>query len=63
MPLRSEPVEGGLVIRAPEGLRLVPLAGDGTQLAALPAKYVDGKYAVTLPAERGTHWFLLTESP
>ncbi len=63
IPLRSEPVRGTLGIAAPEDLRLIPLAGDGTQLAALPAKYVDGKYTVNLPAERGTHWFLLTESP
>ncbi|MHC4177915.1 MAG: glycoside hydrolase 5 family protein [Planctomycetota bacterium] len=61
MPLRSEPVEGTLAVRAPEGLKLVPLAGDGTRLPALQADYIDGRYTVTLPAERGTHWYLLTE--
>lgn len=59
MPLLSEPVRGTLGIRAPEGLRLIPLAGDGTQLPPLPADYADGRYTVKLPAERGTHWFLL----
>jgi hypothetical protein len=60
MPLLSEPVRGTLGIRAPEGLKLIPLAGDGTQLPPLPAHYADGRCTVKLPAERGTHWFLLT---
>ncbi len=61
MPLYSEPVRGTLSIRAPEGLRLVPLAGDGEHLAAVDAPYADGRYTVELPVDGGTHWFLLTE--
>ena len=61
MPLLSEPVRGQLSVRAPEGLKLIPLAGDGTQLPPLAASYINGKYTVALPAGRGTHWFLLTE--
>jgi hypothetical protein len=60
MPLLSEPVRGRLSIRAPKGSSLVPLAGDGRQLAPLDAIRADGRYSISLPAERGTHWFLLT---
>ncbi|HUT90051.1 MAG TPA: hypothetical protein VMY37_11170 [Thermoguttaceae bacterium] len=63
MPLLSEPVRGELAIRAPQGLRLIPLAGDGSHLEPIPIDYDGGSYCVTLPAERGTHWFLLTDRP
>ncbi|MBI5723456.1 MAG: cellulase family glycosylhydrolase [Planctomycetes bacterium] len=60
MPLLSEPVKGSLTIKsANAGLKLVPLGGDGAELEAVPAEYKDGAYTVKLPAERGTHWFLL----
>jgi hypothetical protein len=61
MPLLSEPVSGRLAIRAPEGLRLIPLDGDGSRLEPLAAPYAGGRYTVTLPVARGTHWFLLTD--
>jgi hypothetical protein len=61
MPLLSEPVTGRLTIRASEGLRLIPLDGDGSRLQPLPAPYAGGQYTITLPAARGTHWFLLTD--
>ncbi len=60
-PLLSEPVRGRLTIEAPEGLKLVPLAGDGTQLEPVAVDYRGGRYDVRLPAARGTHWFLLTD--
>jgi hypothetical protein len=60
-PLLSEPVTGRLTIRAPEGLRLIPLVGDGSRLQPLAAPYAGGRYTVTLPGARGTHWFLLTD--
>lgn len=59
MPLRSEPVRGEIAVRAPEGLKLIPLAGDGSRLEPAVVPYADGRYTVTLPAERGTHWYLL----
>ncbi len=61
MPMLSEPVEGEITIQAPKGLALVPLAADGKPLGAIPAPYASGKYTITLPAPRGTHWFLLTD--
>jgi hypothetical protein len=60
MPLLSEPVRGEVAIRAPAGLKLVPLNGDGTQLEPVPMRSADGQYVIPLPAPRGTHWFLLT---
>jgi hypothetical protein len=61
MPMLSEPVEGFIHIAGPRGLKLIPLAGDGSKLRALEVKYADGKYAVELPAQSGTHWFILTD--
>jgi hypothetical protein len=61
MPMLSEPVEGRIHIAGPRGLKLVPLTGDGSRLRALRAGYADGKYAVELPAQSGTHWFMLTD--
>ena len=59
MPLLSEPVRGTVVVEAPAGLSLVPLAGDGTRLPPVAAPRADGRYTLTLPPPRGTHWFLL----
>jgi len=61
MPMQSEPVEGLIHISGPRGLRLMPLAGDGSKLDALKIKYVDGEYVVELPAQSGTHWLLLAD--
>jgi hypothetical protein len=38
---------------------IVAPAGDGSKLDGLTLKYANGSYIVELPAERGTHWFLL----
>lgn len=59
MPMLSEPVKGRIHIAGPRGLKLVPLAGDGSKLRALNAEYADGKYVIELPALSGTHWFML----
>ena len=61
MPLLSEPVAAALKIAAPAGLTLRPLAGDGKRLAAAPAPHAGGAYTVTLPAGKGTHWFMLED--
>jgi len=61
MPMLSEPVEGLIRIAGPRGLKLIPLAGDGSRLSVLEGKYGDGKYTVELPAQSGTHWFMLTD--
>jgi len=61
MPLLSEPVRGTLKITAPVGLALHPLGGDGKRLAPAPALRAGGAYTVTLPAGKGTHWFILEE--
>ncbi|KPK36796.1 MAG: hypothetical protein AMJ65_15810, partial [Phycisphaerae bacterium SG8_4] len=59
MPMLSEPVEGRIRIAGPPGLRLIPMAGDASGLGALDVEYTDGKYLVELPAQSGTHWFML----
>jgi hypothetical protein len=61
MPMLSEPVEGVVKIRAPAGSNVIPLAADGTRLAAIDAPHENGFYVVTLPAGKGTHWYLLAE--
>ena len=59
MPMLSEPVNGRIRIAGPSGLKLVPVAGDGSKLPALKVEYAGGKYVVELPAKAGTHWFIL----
>jgi hypothetical protein len=44
--------------RVQSNIIVVP-AGDGSKLDGLTLKYASGRYIVELPAERGTHWFLL----
>ena len=61
MPMLSEPVTGRIHIAGPRGLKLIPLAGDGSELGGIELKYAGDRYIVDLPAERGTHWFLLTD--
>jgi len=61
MPMLSEPVEGLIRIAGPRGLKLIPLAGDGSRLRPREVKYADGRYAVELAAQSGTHWFMLTD--
>ncbi len=61
MPMLSEPVKGQIRISGPTGLKLAPLAGDGSELPGIELKYAGGGYTVELPAASGTHWFLLTE--
>ena len=60
-PMLSEPVVGELTIKARGGLNFVPLGAGGENLGTLGASYSGGKYGIALPAERGTHWFILTE--
>ncbi|UCF16317.1 MAG: cellulase family glycosylhydrolase, partial [Phycisphaerales bacterium] len=59
MPMLSEPVEGRIRIAGPRGLKLIPLAGDSGRLGALNFEYAGDKYLVELPAQSGTHWFML----
>lgn len=57
----SEPVRAAVSLRSKvPGLRLVPLAGDGSELPAAPLTRQGDAYTITLPAPAGTHWFLLT---
>ncbi|UCG58975.1 MAG: hypothetical protein JSU70_05595, partial [Phycisphaerales bacterium] len=60
MPLLSEPVRGRIRISGPKGLKLLSLAGDGQKLGPIGARYDNNGYVVELPAQIGTHWFLLT---
>jgi len=60
-PYLSEPVSGALTVKCQTpGLKLVPLAADGKELPAVAPATKDGAYVLTLPAGKGTHWFLLT---
>lgn len=55
----SEPVTGKIAIRARDGLKLYPLAGDGAPGEALPCPHKDGVCQVELDGSEQTHWFLL----
>jgi hypothetical protein len=60
MPYHSEPVKGILTIRSrTPGMKLVPLKPDGTEHPPVPFRSGGQGYTFTLPAEWGTHWFLL----
>ena len=60
MPFYSEPVQGALSVKSSaEGLSLVPLAADGTELASVEPRYTDGTYTIALPSGEGTHWYML----
>ena len=58
-PMLSEPIAGTVTVKGPPGMKLVPLEGNGRLMPAVDVPFADGAYAVTLPAPRGTHWFLL----
>ena len=59
---RTEPVAGTIIVTSTaKGLRLVPLASDGSRLAAIPLEARDGTYSIALPTDKGTHWFMLEE--
>ncbi len=59
-PTLSEPVQGTVTLSSGvSGLRLVPLASDGSKMAAVALGKSGGSYAVEIPTDRGTHWFLL----
>jgi len=60
MPMLSEPIKGHIHITTHSGLKLIPLGGDGSKLSEIELKYTSGQYTIELPAEFGTHWFLLT---
>lgn len=55
----SEPVEGTLKLRAPEGAKVYPLAPDGAYGDPLPATFADGLYDIRLSVSAGSHWFLV----
>ena len=59
LPMLSEPIRGTVTIKGPAGMKLVPLMGNGRLMPAVDLPFADGAYTVTLPAPRGTHWFLL----
>jgi hypothetical protein len=59
---KSEPIAGKLTLRSQApSLILVPLNADGTEQAAIEMpRNIEG-YTITLPEDRGTHWFLIRE--
>jgi hypothetical protein len=60
MPWLSEPVRGTVRLKSNvAGLRLVPLAPDGQELAPVELRREAGTYTIQFPAPRGTHWFLV----
>jgi hypothetical protein len=59
-PLLSEPVSGTLTLHSSiPNLALAPLYADGTPWPALKLVRGEGVYTITLPAGRGTHWYVL----
>ncbi|MBV9865333.1 MAG: hypothetical protein JO316_08290 [Abitibacteriaceae bacterium] len=59
MPYLSEPVNGTITVHARPNLKLIPLAADGTALDSIPLPATNSTYTISLPAVRGTHWFIL----
>ena len=58
-PYVSEPVIGTLKVETSAGKTLLPIAPDGTEGAAVAARYEDGAYTIPLDQARFSHWYLL----
>jgi hypothetical protein len=57
---RTEPVAGTLAFTSTvKGLRLVPLKSDGSKMDPITLEAQGGVYTIVLPADKGTHWFVL----
>ncbi|MBL8328766.1 MAG: hypothetical protein JNJ71_07925 [Rubrivivax sp.] len=62
-PFRVEPVEGQILIRAPQGLRLFKRAGGAaTADVPLPVSWQDGVYRITLERSLGASWLVMKGS-
>ncbi|MEN4826639.1 glycosyl hydrolase family 5 [Pseudomonas sp. P39-UII1] len=57
-PFHVEPLEGGLSIKAPAGLKLYSRTADG-QEKTLAANYQDGRYLITFDGQNMTNWLFL----
>ncbi len=56
----SEPVAGTVTLNSTvQGLKLVPLKGDGTRMDAVPIQANGEAYTIPLATDKGTHWFML----
>jgi hypothetical protein len=63
LPLLSEPVIGTISLRTTvDGLDLLALGRDGQVVGRAPPSRSDGALSVSIPAARGTHWFVLKTS-
>jgi hypothetical protein len=59
LPFLSAPVEGVITVQASPGLRLFAVGADGAKAQPPPATYADGRYRITLTAQRATDWLIL----
>jgi hypothetical protein len=59
LPFYSEPVEGQLIIRAREGLKLYKRTKTGEQMQQITANYSNGRYSVQLSPTLDTYWLFL----
>ncbi|APW63790.1 hypothetical protein [Paludisphaera borealis] len=63
-PLLSEPVVGTVDLKTEvDDLELLALAADGKVVSRLATNRIQGVVSFTLPAGRGTHWFVLKSRP
>jgi hypothetical protein len=59
LPFYSEPVTGGLTIRANAGLKLYKRNGPGKEEREVPTSYENGRYHINLDRDLGTYWLVL----
>ncbi len=63
-PLLSEPVEGAIVLKTEvDDLELLALAADGKVASRQAATRTNGLVSFSVPAGRGTHWYVLKSKP
>ena len=59
LPFYSEPVTGGVTIRANAGLKLYKRSGLRKEEREVPTSYENGRYHINLDWDLGTYWLVL----
>lgn len=60
LPFTNKPVEGTIIITAPDDLILFKLQPDGKK-TPIDFKVINNQYTVTLPNKPDSHWFILSQ--
>jgi hypothetical protein len=63
-PFCSEPVVGKIGLKTKTGeLELLSLGHSGKIVGRMAPAYEDGSLSISLPSDRGTHWYVLRPKP